>query len=162
MLSDEEVQRRIRAARALRGATVDQLAERINEPGLKSGTLGSIERGERKAHRRELRSIAEALDLPFEFFTIEDFGVLREAARPDEILARLERIEDALAERPQVDYTRLAIEVGRELTSSALASAGVAGETEPSDESRDEADAIPESPGAPVPGTRRSARGAGG
>lgn len=213
MLSEEETQRRIRAARALRGKTVDQLAEMINEPGLKSGTLGAIERGERPARRRELRSIADALGLPYEFFTIEDFAVLgplvrerpapellavlgltndaqvieaafgalagealnlgreqaglevsapSQAANFDEIAERLERIEAALADGLSIDYTRLAVETGRELTSSALASAGVAGETQAVDQSRGEGDAIAEVPEAPAQETARTERGAGG
>jgi transcriptional regulator with XRE-family HTH domain len=62
---------RVRAARALRNASLDELAERIGEAGLGARTLRKIEGGDREVRAMELRTIAAALDLPYEFFTAD-------------------------------------------------------------------------------------------
>jgi hypothetical protein len=83
-----EIRRRLRAARALakptkdelrdgdpdpsRGITVVELAARVqDEWPVSAKTLGAIERGEREARPMELRTIAAACDLPYEFFTAD-------------------------------------------------------------------------------------------
>lgn len=83
-----EIRRRLRAARALtrpttdelrdgdsdpsRGITVVELAARVqDEWPVSAKTLGAIERGEREARTMELRTIAAACNLPYEFFTAD-------------------------------------------------------------------------------------------
>ena len=61
-----ETQRRIRAARAYSGMTLDELAEKV---GIGRMTLYRMENGQRDVKRMELREIAEACEVPFEFFT---------------------------------------------------------------------------------------------
>lgn len=89
-MDSDDIQRRIRAARALTaptaeelenrpegrsrnhvGITTDELAARVSEPGLGFKTLGAIERGERGVQRSELIVIAEATEMPLAFFTLE-------------------------------------------------------------------------------------------
>jgi transcriptional regulator with XRE-family HTH domain len=70
---DEEIRRRIRAARAYAGYSLDELADRV---GFGRQTLVRIEQGERQAKRMELREIAVVCGLPYEFFT-SDFDQLR-------------------------------------------------------------------------------------
>lgn len=69
-MDPQETRRRIRAARVLADVTVEQLAAKLGA-GLGSKTLGMIERGERDVHTRELRDIAAACGLPYEFFTAD-------------------------------------------------------------------------------------------
>lgn len=97
MLPDEELRRRLRAARALVGVTVEELAERLATEGLSAKTIGNVERGTRTIRPMELREIAAALGVSYEFFTVP----LDRLAGPasdgvGEIIARLDRIEDAL------------------------------------------------------------------
>lgn len=65
------------------GVTVDELAARIDEAGLGAKTLGAIERGERAVRpKSELRVIAEALELPLAFFTLEREDLLEALEGP--------------------------------------------------------------------------------
>lgn len=66
-----EVTRRLRAARAYAGLSLDRLAEVLREngvSGLGSGTLHTIERGERAVAPRELLEIAKACGVDESFF----------------------------------------------------------------------------------------------
>jgi transcriptional regulator with XRE-family HTH domain len=68
-----EVSRRLKAARALAGIKVTELAARepLRANGITANLIGETERQERDARPMELRVIAEALDLPAWFFTAE-------------------------------------------------------------------------------------------
>jgi transcriptional regulator with XRE-family HTH domain len=92
--SSIEVARRVRAARAYAGLSVNELAGRI---GLGLQTIKRIESGKRTARRFEVWAIAEACNLPREFFEIDLDLLSRRAAALQEALAkvdeRLERIE---------------------------------------------------------------------
>jgi transcriptional regulator with XRE-family HTH domain len=63
-----ETQRRLRAARAYAGLTIDELAERI---GVGRQTIVRNERGDREPKRMEIREIADACDLPLQFFSAD-------------------------------------------------------------------------------------------
>lgn len=80
VLSPEHVRRRVKAARALVGMSVDELAVTINQPGLGVRTLRSLEGDKGRPFRpMELRAIADACELPYEFFT-EDLWKLANVA----------------------------------------------------------------------------------
>jgi transcriptional regulator with XRE-family HTH domain len=93
--SSAETARRVRAARAYAGLSVNDLANRI---GLGLQTIKRIECGKRTARRFEIWAIAEACGLPREFFEMDlellnrQATVMHEAmARVEERLARIER-----------------------------------------------------------------------
>lgn len=96
-----EVSRRLKAARALAGVKVSELAEReaLRANGITANLIGETERQERDARPMELRVIAEALDLPAWFFTA-DLGVSTpppgKMSEAEEMGARLEGFETAL------------------------------------------------------------------
>lgn len=92
-MTSQQTQRRIRAARALAGFdSVDDLAAHVD---MGATTLRKMERGERPVRPRELREIAEACGLPYEFFT-EDFERL--GAGPAEgVEDRLSALEEAVS-----------------------------------------------------------------
>lgn len=80
-MDKKEIIRRIKAARAFGGFTsVQKLADAINQPGLAQSTLEKIETTG-KVSRPQLREIAEACGLPYEFFTV-DFSRLPEIVKP--------------------------------------------------------------------------------
>lgn len=64
----EDLSRRLRAARALSGLTMEELAATFDEAGLGYKTLGRIERGERELRRMEVAILAEALNVPPAWF----------------------------------------------------------------------------------------------
>lgn len=70
-----DVTRRIKAARALAGFDSRAALAAKLDAGLGAKTLQKIESGERPVVQRELREIAEACGLPYEFFTV-DFAQL--------------------------------------------------------------------------------------
>lgn len=89
----EQTRRRIKAARALAGLSVRELAERLDDPGYGERTLRKIESGERPVRQLELREIARVCGLPYEFFT-GDFAQLAKTKDGDD-LKRLEaRVND--------------------------------------------------------------------
>lgn len=98
--SNREQGRRVKAARALAGLTIEQLAERLTEEGrLGARTLRKIEAGDRPVRAMELREIARACDVPYGFFTT-DFDVLDTIERswpPQELLADAGLGEDSQA-----------------------------------------------------------------
>jgi transcriptional regulator with XRE-family HTH domain len=64
--------RKMQAARALAGLTIDKLAERINERGLSARSLRDIESGETKDVQRSRQvAIIEACGLPAAFLTAD-------------------------------------------------------------------------------------------
>jgi transcriptional regulator with XRE-family HTH domain len=79
---------RMRAARHLAGySRVEDLAEAINQEGLRTTVLREIEREQRRGEFRELREIAECCGLPVEFFTA-DFSRLGEISEdPRRVIA---------------------------------------------------------------------------
>jgi transcriptional regulator with XRE-family HTH domain len=96
MIEQEELRRRLHAARVLRGLTFGELASRIGrENRLSERTLRKIEGGEEQLRELHLRTIAPALELPYEFFTVEDVG---RALVPDPVADRLTRLERTLEE----------------------------------------------------------------
>lgn len=107
--SSAETARRVRAARAYAGMSVNELANRI---GLGLQTIKRIECGKRSARRFELWAIAEACGLPREFFEIDLELLNRQAsllndtlARVDERLARLERATERNRHLPPLQET---------------------------------------------------------
>lgn len=80
MLPPHEIANRMRAARALADITVEELAGRLG-PGLSAKTLGNMEREERVARTQDLRAIAAACELPYEFFTV-DFNAALDGGDP--------------------------------------------------------------------------------
>jgi hypothetical protein len=96
-----EASRRLKAARALAGVKVSELAERepLRANGITANLIGETERQERDARPMELRVIAEALDLPPWFFTAD----LRASTAPpgkmseaDKMGAKLDGFDSAL------------------------------------------------------------------
>ena len=83
------------------GLTVDELGARIDRKGFGNKVLGLVKRGEREVKDFELQWIADACDLPLEFFTV-DFGRLPELpeAQPalDGVLDHLKTLERALSQ----------------------------------------------------------------
>lgn len=68
-LDDENVRRRIKAARAMSGLSVETIGKRLGA-GLREKTLRRIESGERPIRsERELAAIADATDQDLAFFT---------------------------------------------------------------------------------------------
>jgi transcriptional regulator with XRE-family HTH domain len=92
-----ETARRVRAARAYAGMSVSELAERV---GLGLQTIKRIESGKRNARPFEVWAIAEACELPREFFDLDFQDLCRAAAAQRDMLARidyrLDKLERAL------------------------------------------------------------------
>ena len=59
--------RRLKAARQLADITVDELASRLDLPGLGAKTIGNIERGDRDIRPHEVEPIARVLEVPASF-----------------------------------------------------------------------------------------------
>jgi transcriptional regulator with XRE-family HTH domain len=67
------LQRRLRAARALQDITVRALAERLDPSWkLSERTLRKLETGESEVTERALRPIADALEMPYQWFVTDD------------------------------------------------------------------------------------------
>lgn len=90
-----EVSRRLKAARALRGVKVTELAkhELLQRSRITANLIGETERQERDAREMELRVIADALELPPGFLLADDPFA---HATDDGIAQRLDRIESQL------------------------------------------------------------------
>lgn len=84
-----ETQRRIRAARAYSGMTLNELADAV---GMGRMTLYRMENGQRDVKRMELREIAEACDVPYEFFAADWATLGDDAGQLDRIEQKLDRI----------------------------------------------------------------------
>ena len=122
MNGNEDLARRVRAARALAGfESVEALADAIGQRGLSARTLRNIEQGRRHAEPRELAAIAEACDLTPQFFRL-DFSAPLSAHEND---TRLENVETQIAslwenvtqQRGELDGVRAQVE---QLTQEAL------------------------------------------
>lgn len=95
------MRRRVKAARALAGISVKELAQRIGQDGLGERTLRSLEGDAGRAWRpMELQAVAQACGLPYEFFTV-DFQQLTLNGRVGQRLDALEaELRQLAAERP--------------------------------------------------------------
>jgi transcriptional regulator with XRE-family HTH domain len=92
-----EVSRRLKAARALAGVKVTELAERepLRANGITANLIGETERQERDARPMELRVIAEALELPAWFFAAEfrpSASEPSDASATNQLVARLDAL----------------------------------------------------------------------
>jgi transcriptional regulator with XRE-family HTH domain len=96
----DELQRRLRAARILRDLTVVQLSEQVH-PSARLGerTLRKLESGESIFTIKELRELAIALAVPLEWFTLPDpmQRIAGESADPASLMARMTSLEQAIA-----------------------------------------------------------------
>lgn len=99
---EEETIRRIRAARGYAGLSQPALADRL---GMSQDTLKRIELKHRDLKGYELdgfiRAVAEATDLPVEFFTAPDFSALTTASQAggtDALAAKLDSLGRHLEE----------------------------------------------------------------
>lgn len=79
--NQEQLQRRLRAARALEGVTLRELASRLDASWkLSERTLRKLESGESEVTERALHPIADALGVPYHWFvTADPLGPWREA-----------------------------------------------------------------------------------
>lgn len=98
MLTGDETARRIKAARLLRGLTQDELAKRVAEAGLPWRLVGSLERGEQPMRSAHRAALSEALGFPERWFIVAVDDLCSEEV-PEEVLARLDRIERLLGEK---------------------------------------------------------------
>jgi transcriptional regulator with XRE-family HTH domain len=88
-----EIARRVRAARAYAGLSVAELANRV---GLGLQTIKRIESGKRNARPFEVWAIAEACELPREFFDLDFQELCSAVAAQREMLARIDGRLDKL------------------------------------------------------------------
>lgn len=81
--NQEQLQRRLRAARTLEGVTLRELASRLDASWkLSERTLRKLESGESEVTERALRPIATALGVPYHWFITDDpLGPWRETER---------------------------------------------------------------------------------
>jgi transcriptional regulator with XRE-family HTH domain len=91
--SQSELARRVRAARAYAGLSVSELANRV---GLGLQTIKRIESGKRTARPFEVWAIAEACELPREFFDLDFKDLCNAAAAQQDMLARIDDRLDQL------------------------------------------------------------------
>jgi transcriptional regulator with XRE-family HTH domain len=97
--TQEELRRRLRAARALKDLTVAQLAASIpSEARLGERTLRKLENGETMLTPPLLRELAARLGLPYTWFTVPDLGAALGGETFEERLSALEAAQLALAE----------------------------------------------------------------
>jgi transcriptional regulator with XRE-family HTH domain len=95
----EELRRRLRAARALRDLTVEKLAERIPaERRLGVRTLRKLESGERELTADLCRQLATYIGVPYEWFTVEDVAATVGGSKGGGLAARLAAVEASQAE----------------------------------------------------------------
>lgn len=92
-----ELARRIKAARALAGiASTTALANRIGVQGLSGETLRKIESGSREVRPHELREIARACGLPFEFFTVDFAQLAHNSGAGPQVAREVEAVVERL------------------------------------------------------------------
>lgn len=107
MLEAEELTRRIKAARLLRGIEQTELAEKLTADGLGKHDLGRIERGDMTMQRVHRDAIARHLGVPERWLTDPDVDLivgLRDPAAGDLDPASLRGLlEQALERIDQVD-----------------------------------------------------------
>lgn len=92
------VTRRIKAARALKGFRSTAALAKELDAGLGDKTLREIESGKRPILERELREIAGACGVPYEFFTV-DFDRLPELTDKPSVESTGEAIADYVIQR---------------------------------------------------------------
>lgn len=97
-LPQDELRRRLRAARILRSVTLKELADRLDRSErLSERTLRKLENGESDVSERSLRPIAQALQIPYEWFIVED--VFISASNSDDAFEqRLISVQRGIAE----------------------------------------------------------------
>jgi transcriptional regulator with XRE-family HTH domain len=97
----DELRRRLRAARVLQDLTIPDLCERIH-PSARLGerTLRKLEGGETLFTIKELRELALALSIPLEWFTLPDpmQRIAGESADPASLAARMTALERAIGD----------------------------------------------------------------
>jgi transcriptional regulator with XRE-family HTH domain len=94
-----ELRCRLRAARALRDLTVQQLADLIPaEARLGERTLRKLESGESQLTPPILRELAVRLELPYEWFSVPDLGAAIGGGTFDDRIRALERAQAQLWE----------------------------------------------------------------
>lgn len=97
----DDLRRRLRAARVLQDLTIADLCERIH-PSARIGerTLRKLESGETLLTIKELRELALALGIPLEWFTLPDpmQRIAGESADPASLAARMTALEHAIGE----------------------------------------------------------------
>lgn len=109
----EELRRRLRAARALRDLTVVQLAELIPaQARLGERTLRKLEGGESSLTPPVLRELAAQLNLPYAWFTVPDLGAAIGGETFEERVQALEVAQARLAETLRPASRRIRHEPG--------------------------------------------------
>lgn len=95
----EELRRRLRAARALRGLHVTDVAALMPDSAkLSLSTLRKIEAGERKLDATVLRELAARIGVPYVWFTVPDVGQAVAGAGGETFEDRLAALEVAQAQ----------------------------------------------------------------
>lgn len=95
MPSSNEIRRRVKAAREIAGLSVEGLAKKIDQKGLGERTLRSLESPNNRPFKSmELKAIAEACNLPYQFFTVNFWEVLEtNETRITKLEERMEQLE---------------------------------------------------------------------
>jgi len=99
VLSPEEVTRRLKAARELRGIEQQELDARLHELGegeFGKNDAGRIERGQLAIGPNRRRALSEILGVPDLWWTAEELFGEEGVGLSDEVRAQLTRIESAL------------------------------------------------------------------
>jgi hypothetical protein len=90
--SQDELRRRLRAARVLSDLTVAELAARIDpDANIGERTLRKLEGGESKLREPALRTLAAAMRFPYEWFTIR--SIPEAIGGRSDLTARIEALE---------------------------------------------------------------------
>jgi transcriptional regulator with XRE-family HTH domain len=104
VLSDEEVKRRIEAARILRGITQVELNRLLHEDGFGKGDAGRVERGELPLGKARRDALCRHLRVPDRWLISEDVdeivGMRPAQLTPDEISRAAELLPRLLAAAP--------------------------------------------------------------
>jgi transcriptional regulator with XRE-family HTH domain len=104
----DELRRRLRAARALKDLSVVDLAKLMpSDAKLSLSTLRKVESGERKLDVALLRELAARIGVPFAWFTVPDVGLAVLGAGSDSLEDRVLAVEAAQAALAR-DLRRLA------------------------------------------------------
>jgi transcriptional regulator with XRE-family HTH domain len=104
----DELRRRLRAARALKDLSVVDLAKLMpSDAKLSLSTLRKVESGERKLDVALLRELAARIGVPYAWFTVPDVGLAVLGAGSDSLEDRVLAVEAAQAALAR-DLRRLA------------------------------------------------------
>ncbi len=96
MLAQDELRRRLVAARVLRGLSQEEISEAGATLGLGKHELARAERGNIKLTHSRLTSAAEILGLPAQWFTAATVDHLLGALDHDSLVDRLEEMQATL------------------------------------------------------------------